>query len=98
MNNKLDDLINEGRSNSHVDFEEFLVETENSCLKNVQFYFKAIIGDIQEAGWSVKIPRENEAISDQDLKNVFDKVDRNRDRLVNRMVRTFAYIYFNSLL
>ena len=39
-----------------------------------------------EAGWSVKRPRENEAISDQDLKNVFDKVDMNRDLRVNRMV------------
>ena len=41
-----------------------------------------------EAGWSVKRPRENEAISDQDLKNVFDKVDMNRDLRVNRMVET----------
>ena len=44
-------------------------------IQNMQ----AIIGDIQEAGWSVKVPRENEQISDQDLKNVFDKVDPNRD-------------------
>ena len=48
--------------------------------------FLAIIGDIMEAGWSIKRPRENEAISDQDLKNVFDKVDRNKDLKVNRMV------------
>ena len=48
--------------------------------------FLAIIGDIMEAGWSIKRPRENEAISDQDLKNVFDKVDRNKDLRVNRMV------------
>ena len=48
---------------------------------------QAIIGDLMEAGWSVKRPRENEAISDQDLKNVFDKVDMNRDLRVNRMVR-----------
>lgn len=41
-----------------------------------------------EAGWSVKRPRENEAISDQDLKNVFDKVDMNRDLRVNRIVET----------
>ena len=49
---------------------------------------QAIIGDLMEAGWSVKRPRENEAISDQDLKNVFDKVDMNRDLRVNRMVET----------
>ena len=50
------------------------------------FLCQAIIGDLMEAGWSVKRPRENEAISDQDLKNVFDKVDMNRDLRVNRMV------------
>ena len=66
----MDDLVTCQRSNTHVELEEFL----------------AIIGDIMEAGWSIKRPRENEAISDQDLKNVFDKVDRNKDLKVNRMV------------
>ena len=56
-------------------------------IQNMQ----AIIGDIQEAGWSVNVPRENEQISDQDLKNIFDKVDRNRDLLVNRMVIVDEY-------
>ena len=56
-------------------------------IQNMQ----AIIGDIQEAGWSVKVPRENEQISDQDLKNIFDKVDQNRDLLVNRMVTVDEY-------
>ena len=46
-----------------------------------------IISDIQEAGWSVKRTHENESISDQDLQHVFDKVDRNKDLYVNRMVR-----------
>ena len=63
---------------------------------------QAIIGDIQEAGWSVKVPRENEQISDQDLKNIFDKVDRNRDLLVNRMVTVDEYqlqeSVFNNLI
>ena len=37
-------------------------------IQNMQ----AIIGDIQEAGWSVKVPREN-------VKNVVDKDDWNTD-------------------
>ena len=47
---------------------------------------QAIIGDIMEAGWSVKKPRENESISEQDLRNLFDKVDKNKDSRLNRMV------------
>ena len=34
----------------------------------------------------MKRPRENESISDQDLRHVFDKVDINRDERVNRRV------------
>ena len=49
-------------------------------------YCQAIIGDIMEAGWSVKKPRENESISEQDLRNLFDKVDKNKDSRLNRMV------------
>ena len=45
-----------------------------------------IIEDIQEAGWSVKKTRENERISDLDLRHIFDKVDLNRDNYVNREV------------
>ena len=79
----------------HVELDEFL----------------EIIADIQDAGWAVKVVRENEIISDQavaknicqgifhqnssfpnlcvqDLKHVFDKVDRNKDQYVNRMVST----------
>ena len=37
-------------------------------IQNIQ----AIIGDIQEAGWSVKVPREN-------VKNVVDIDDQNTD-------------------
>ena len=48
-----------------------------------------IIGDIQEAGWSVKRPRENETISDQDLRHVFCKVDRDKDERLNRRVSNF---------
>ena len=47
---------------------------------------KAIIEDLQEAGWSMKKPRENERISDLDLRHIFDKVDLNQDSYVNRMV------------
>ena len=46
-----------------------------------------IIEDIQEAGWSVKKIRENEKISDLDLRHMFDKVDRDHDGQVTRMVR-----------
>ena len=45
-----------------------------------------IIEDLQEAGWSMKKPRENEKISDLDLRHIFDKVDLNQDSYVNRMV------------
>ena len=45
-----------------------------------------IIEDIQEAGWTVKKARENDRISDRDLRHIFDKVDVNRDTYVNRMV------------
>ena len=47
-----------------------------------------IIEDIQEAGWTVKKARENDRISDRDLRHIFDKVDVNRDTYVNRMVST----------
>ena len=47
---------------------------------------QAIIEDLQEAGWSMKKPRENEKISDLDLRHIFDKVDLNQDSYVNRMV------------
>ena len=76
--------------------------------------FLEVIADIQDAGWNVKVVRENEMISDQvlpkefakeyfnqinfpprclnvyaqDLRHVFDKVDRNKDEFVNRMVGT----------
>ena len=54
-----------------------------------------IIGDIQEAGWSVKRPRENEAISDQDLRHVFDKVDTDRDKQLNRRVSQHSFEILN---
>ena len=47
---------------------------------------KYIIEDLQEAGWSMKKPRENEVISDLDLRHIFEKVDLNQDSYVNRMV------------
>ena len=34
----------------------------------------------------MKKPRENEKISDLDLRHIFDKVDLNQDSYVNRMV------------
>ena len=69
-----------------MELEEFLVVVIMVLAFPESFLCQAIIGDLMEAGWSVKRPRENEAISDQDLKNVFDKVDMNRDLRVNRMV------------
>lgn len=36
----------------------------------------------------MKKPRENERISDLDLRHIFDKVDLNQDSYVNRMVIT----------
>jgi len=69
VNNRLDELLSIPREVEHVELDEFL----------------EIIADIQGAGWAVKVVRENEMISDQDLKHVFDKVDRNKDEYVNRM-------------
>ena len=87
VNQKLDDLVTEERSNTHVELAEFMVRCLVITLTSAETELcQAIIGDLMEAGWSVKRPRENEAISDQDLKNVFDKVDMNRDLRVNRMV------------
>ena len=37
-------------------------------------YIKYIIGDLHGAGWSVRVVRENDAISDSDLHHVFTKV------------------------
>ena len=37
-------------------------------------YIKYIIGDLRGAGWSVRVVRENDAISDSDLHHVFTKV------------------------
>ena len=50
----------------------------------------------------MKRPRENESISDQDLRHVFDKVDINRDERVNRRVskgwgRAFFYVFVHSM-
>jgi hypothetical protein len=82
VNNRLEELVEMKREVAHVELGEFL----------------AIIADIMEAGWAVKRVRENERISDQvclslispspgqDLLHVFEKVDRNRDNFVNRMV------------
>ena len=50
------------------------------------WWLQDIIEDIQEAGWTVKKARENDRISDRDLRHIFDKVDVNRDTYVNRMV------------
>ena len=51
-----------------------------------------IIEDIQEAGWTVKKARENDRISDRDLRHIFDKVDVNRDTYVNRMVSSVEMV------
>ena len=74
--------------------------------ENILYYisyfglFKIIIGDIQEAGWSVKKPQENMSISDQDLRHVFDKVDRDKDNRLNRSVRKYicSEIYFALII
>ena len=52
-----------------------------------------IIEDLQEAGWSMKKPRENEKISDLDLRHIFDKVDLNQDSYVNRMVIPLSFFH-----
>ena len=96
VNHKLDDLKTAHRANTHVELEEFLVVVIIVLAFPESFLCQAIIGDLMEAGWSVKRPRENEAISDQDLKNVFDKVDMNRDLRVNRMVERWTSCHENK--
>ena len=96
VNQKLDDLKTAQRPNTHVELEEFLVVVIIVLAFPESFLCQAIIGDLMEAGWSVKRPRENEAISDQDLKNVFDKVDMNRDLRVNRMVERWTSCHENK--
>ena len=54
---------------------------------------QAIIEDLQGAGWAMKKPRENEKISDLDLRHIFDKVDLNQDCYVNRMEMRLACKY-----
>eukprot|EP00090_Calanus_glacialis_P030812 TRINITY_DN50104_c0_g1_i1.p1 TRINITY_DN50104_c0_g1~~TRINITY_DN50104_c0_g1_i1.p1 ORF type:complete len:196 (-),score=57.81 TRINITY_DN50104_c0_g1_i1:42-629(-) len=80
VNQRLKVLLDEEREVAHVELDEFLW----------------IIEDIQEAGWSVKKSRENEKISDLDLRHIFDKVDRNHDQQVNRMVN--GWTIFGNLL
>ena len=93
VNKKLNGLLSEDRSETHVDLEEFLVKLNYQALYVQIFCCKAIIGDIEEAGWCVKRTRENELISDQDLLHVFSKVDRNQDMRVNRMELRLACKY-----
>ena len=61
VNQRLEELVEEAeeREISHVEIDEFA----------------AIIEDISEAGWSVRMPAKNERISDMDLRHVFEKVD-----------------------
>ena len=53
---------------------------------------KEIVEDLQGAGYSIKKTRENERISDLDLRHIFEKVDVNQDNYVNRMVGMFVKI------
>lgn len=59
MNDRLNSLLLENREIDHVELDEFLY----------------IIGDLRGAGWSVRVVRENDSISDSDLYHVFKKVD-----------------------
>ena len=94
MNNRLQELLEEDRrGEDHVELDEFLV-IASACTKHqsqiwpefFMWWLQDIIEDIQEAGWTVKKARENDRISDRDLRHIFDKVDVNRDTYVNRMV------------
>ena len=58
----------------------------NKSFNYRTFSNQAIIEDLQGAGWSIKRARENERISDLDLRHIFEKVDVNQDHYVNRMV------------
>ena len=91
------DLLEEERECAHVELEEFLVSDNTTEKHECIQLFQSIIGDIQEAGWSRKMPRENEAISDQDLRYVFDKVDLDRDNKLNRLVGTFSIIHNKNM-
>ena len=53
---------------------------------------KEIVEDLRGAGYSIKKTRENERISDLDLRHIFEKVDVNQDNYVNRMVGIFVEI------
>merc|ERR1711879_276653 len=75
--NRFQELLEEEGEVDHVEFEEFL----------------AIIEDLQGAGWSIKRVRENEKISDLDLRHIFEKVDVNQDQYVNRMEMRMACRY-----
>ena len=44
----------------------------------------------------MKKPRENEVISDLDLRHIFEKVDLNQDSYVNRMVIPLMDFYIFS--
>ena len=50
-------------------------EIQSDCIPQVEHVeldeFLEIIADIQDAGWAVKVVRENEIISDQVLNEVF---------------------------
>lgn len=91
MNNRLQELLEEDRrGEDHVELDEFLV-IASACTSYrwpeiFMWWLQDIIEDIQEAGWTVKKARENDRISDRDLRHIFDKVDVNRDTYVNRMV------------
>ena len=59
------------REVEHIEFEEF---TE-------------IIEDIVEAGWSVRKASPNERMTNQDIRAVFQKVDRDKNNLIDKEVR-----------
>ena len=59
------------REVEHIEFEEF---TE-------------IIEDIVGAGWSVRKASPNERMSNQDIRAVFQKVDRDKNNLIDKEVR-----------
>ena len=56
-------------------------------LEHLNFqYFQYIIGDLRDAGWSVRRVRENDSISDNDLYHVFKKVDIDNNQEITTMV------------
>ena len=99
VNDRLNSLLLENREIDHVELDEFLVSNDNNfrshsssgaCLWYWIYIFKYIIGDLRGAGWSVRVVRENDSISDSDLYHVFKKVDIDNSQEITATVQYFA--------